>query len=525
MNTAAEHWADICAEKIIREKGDKELYVCASGITPSGTVHIGNFREIISVELVVRALLDRGKKVRFIYSWDDYDVFRKVPLNMPRQEMLQGYLRQPITLTPDPFGEQESYARHNEREIERLLPLVGIFPQYIYQARAYQDSRYAEQMKKALENREEIRSILNEHRTSPLDPDWWPISIFCASCHRDTTRIGCWDGKYGVAYRCSSCGHEETLDLRHSPAVKLFWRVDWPMRWSYERVDFEPAGKDHHSEGGSFDTAAKIVQRVYGFWAPTSFQYDFIGIKGRGGKISSSSGEVISLKEVLAVYQPEVVRFMFASTRPNTEFSISFDLDVLKIYEDYDRCERVYYGVEVVSEKKAARERRIYELSQVKGVRERLPFQVPFRHLCNLLQIHDGRTEKVLEYLKLEACAAEGEYLSARARCAWNWVSQHAPAEFRFSLRPAGSHPLPVSEPERRALAALREEVEKNLEHHSEQSLAEAIYAIAQGAGLEARDFFKLVYRVLIGQEMGPRLAGFLPVVGRDRLLELLAGY
>ncbi|MBR6085458.1 MAG: class I tRNA ligase family protein, partial [Spirochaetales bacterium] len=64
------HWADIYAEKIIREKGDKDLYTCASGITPSGTVHIGNFREIISVDLVVKALRQKGKNVRFIYSWD-----------------------------------------------------------------------------------------------------------------------------------------------------------------------------------------------------------------------------------------------------------------------------------------------------------------------------------------------------------------------------------------------------------------------------------------------------------------------
>ena len=71
------HWADQQAERIIKQKGDLDLYTCASGITPSGTVHIGNFREIITVDLIVRALRDRGKNVRFIYSWDDYDVFRR----------------------------------------------------------------------------------------------------------------------------------------------------------------------------------------------------------------------------------------------------------------------------------------------------------------------------------------------------------------------------------------------------------------------------------------------------------------
>ncbi|MDR1277464.1 MAG: lysine--tRNA ligase, partial [Treponema sp.] len=110
---AAAHWADETAAKIIREKGDKDGYTCASGITPSGTVHIGNFREIISVDLVVRALRDLGKTVRFIYSWDDYDVFRKVPNNMPQQEELKKYLRFPITLAPDPWGRDTSYARHH----------------------------------------------------------------------------------------------------------------------------------------------------------------------------------------------------------------------------------------------------------------------------------------------------------------------------------------------------------------------------------------------------------------------------
>ena len=123
----AAHWADETAAKMISEKGEKALYTCASGITPSGTVHIGNFREIISVELVVRALRDLGKKARFIYSWDEYDVFRKVPLNMPKQGELEKYLRFPITLVPDPWERDESYARHHEVDVERALPTVGIF--------------------------------------------------------------------------------------------------------------------------------------------------------------------------------------------------------------------------------------------------------------------------------------------------------------------------------------------------------------------------------------------------------------
>jgi lysyl-tRNA synthetase class 1 len=76
------HWADIAAMRVIKERGDKETYVVASGITPSGTVHVGNFREVVTVAFVAKALEDLGKKVRFIYSWDNFDTFRKVPKNL-----------------------------------------------------------------------------------------------------------------------------------------------------------------------------------------------------------------------------------------------------------------------------------------------------------------------------------------------------------------------------------------------------------------------------------------------------------
>ncbi len=292
-------------DKIIREKGgEKEHYTCASGITPpSGTVHIGNFREIISVELVVRALREKGKNVRFIYSWDDYDVFRKVPKNMPEPEMLSTYLRKPITLVPDTLGRAENYARGNEQDVERILPAVGgVEPEYIYQAKRYRASEYAQGMRLALEKRDEIRAILDEFRTEPLEKDWWPISVFSNFTDKDTTTVLDWDGQWNITYRDDETGQTETVDLRTTSCAKLPWRLDWPMRWAHEQVDFEPAGKDHHSEGGSFDTSRKMVQVFGGGEAPVSFQYDFISIKGRGGKISSSSGEVVSLYDVLEVY-------------------------------------------------------------------------------------------------------------------------------------------------------------------------------------------------------------------------------
>ncbi len=517
------HWADINADKIIREKGAKDVYVCASGITPSGTVHIGNFREIISVDLVVKALRDKGKKVRFIYSWDDYDVFRKVPVNMPDQDLLTTYLRKPITLVPDTKGDCSSYAEANEKELEAILPVVGVVPEYIYQAERYRASKYAEGIRLALEKKDVIKRLLDEHRTTPLPEDWMPVSVFSNFTDKDNTKVLSWDGEWGLTYRCLDTEKEETVDIRNTSAVKLPWRIDWPMRWKEEVVDFEPAGKDHHSEGGSFDTAKKVVQEVFGGEAPVTFQYDFIRIKGRGGKISSSTGEVISLADVLEVYPPEIVRYLFAGTRPNSEFAISFDLDVLKIYEDYDKCERIYFGEQKVNDKKKAKESRIYELSQVGAVPSEMPFQASFRHLCNLLQIHNGEVDTVIGLLD-GVVPEQLDRLRVRVKCAWNWIREFSPEDFRFSLQSEEDELFEVDKKEMEAVRLLKSEIEK-LDSHNDKSLGEAIYSIAEASGLEPKDLFTLIYRVLIGKEKGPRLVGFIMIVGKDKILDILNRY
>jgi lysyl-tRNA synthetase class 1 len=538
------HWADETAAKVVREKGEKAFYTCASGITPSGTVHIGNFREIISAELVVRALRDLGKKVRFIYSWDEYDVFRKVPLNMPKQEELKKYLRFPITMVPDPWDRDSSYARHHEVDVEKALPLVGITPEYLYQAANYRASRYAEGMRRALEKRDVLKNILDKFRDEEhkIQGEWWPVSVFCEKCNKDETDIDGWDGEWGLSYCCNSCGNKETLDLRKTGAAKLVWRVDWPMRWEYEKVDFEPAGKEHHSSGGSFDTAQHVCKDVYNWDAPVTFRYDFIGLKGTPGKMASSKGNVVDLPEVLRVYTPEVTRYLFAGTRPNTEFTISFDLDVIKIYEEYDKTERIAWKTEEAKDEETyLREKRIYKLSQpATGADGRplmpavKPYQVPFRHLCNLIQIADGDIGKALAGLgRGNAAAPEGPApeqlpaLAGRAVCAKYWVEECAPEEFRFKLKAPGEEPsAALSAAEKAAVAALRDKVIANIESFSDDKpCAEAVYRIAEERGMEGKALFRAAYQALIGKDQGPRLANFLRSIGRERLLGILARF
>lgn len=513
------HWADRAAEQVIKEKGDKKEYILAAGITPSGTVHIGNFREIITVDLVKRALEDKGKKVRFIYSWDDYDVFRKVPLNMPKPEVLKEYLRKPVGETPDTFGCHKNYAEHNEKMVEEVLPLVGIFPEFIYQHKKYQRGDYAKEIKKALEEKEKIKAILNKYRgEEKIDEKWLPVAIFCGKCGRDTIKEIKWLGGYELSYKCE-CGYEERFDFRKKGIVKLKWRVDWPMRWHYEKVDFEPGGKDHSTLGGSYDTGRQISKGVWDFEAPVYVRYDFVSIKGKGGKMSKSIGEVVTVKEVLEVYEPEVVRYLFAGTRPNAEFAISFDVDVLKNYEDFDKCERVYFGEEKVSEKEKKKQSRIYELSCVKKCPLRMPYQPGFRHLTTVLQIKGLDVEKAIGYFEKELKKEfDKERLKMRAECAKNWLEKYAPEEFRFRVQEEVK--VKLEEKERKVLKTLRKRLGER--DWTEKELHNEFYVLCQNEGLEAKDFFKAAYKVLIGKERGPRLAAFILEIGKEKVAELL---
>jgi lysyl-tRNA synthetase class 1 len=224
------------------------------------------------------------------------------------------------------------------------------------------------------------------------------------------------------------------------------------------------------------------------------------------------------------VYTPELTRYLFASTRPNAEFAISFDLDVLKIYEDYDKCERIYYKAQEAKEKEYLKQKRIYELSQVDKPLEEMPYQVSIRHLTNFLQVFDGDLDATIAALG-DVADYQVERLRAKAACAWNWVRQFAPEDFRFQIQPPGSAPISLQETEKKLFAAFLAELEKNWDSYDEKSLNDYIYDVARAHEVEPKDFFPLLYQALIRKEKGPKVAGFLKTIGRDKLLSILSEY
>ncbi|VVB75007.1 Lysine--tRNA ligase [uncultured archaeon] len=509
------HWADEIAMQVVKAKPNQDSFTVASGITPSGVVHIGNFREIITVDLVAKALRKLGKKVRFIYSWDDYDVFRKVPVNMPKQEMLTKHLRYPIVDVPDPFGKEKSYARHFEVEVERRLPDVGINVEFIYQADRYKKSFYAEEIKFAMINRKRIAKILDLYREEPLEENWYPSSIFCEKCRSDETEITGYDEKYLVSYKCV-CGHTDTFDIRKKGIIKLVWRVDWPMRWNFEKVDFEPSGKDHSSEGGSNTTAALIVKELWGREAPIHLMYEFIAIKGQGGKMSSSKGNTVDLNEMLEVYSPELLRYTFASKKPSKSFEISFEgMDVIRAYSEFQKVERMYFGKEPIDKEDVELNNRVYELSCV-NIPKQMPEQIDFRHMVTVAQTYQFDKKKIAEFFN----SKDKKYCDLMVDRAKAWITDYAEESFKFSVNEEASDEAKtlLSENQKKAIKL----VSSQLVGKKEDELIELFGKVTKETSLDQKTFFTAFYRALINKDFGPKLTHFMLVIGLPKVKKIL---
>jgi lysyl-tRNA synthetase, class I len=486
-------WADAIADEIIKRKKKAE-YVCASGIGVSGTLHIGNFRDGITTDLVVRALRDKGKKVRFVYSWDDFDRFRKVPANVPKN--YEKYIGMPVSDILSPFKKGMSYTKYFEDKFKAELVEVGVKPKFISQSEMNRKCKYASLIKKSLDNNDKIKRVLNKYRKEPLGKDWYPVSVYCEKCCKDFTKII--DAKgYEIEYECK-CGFKDKIDYREKGIVKLKWRVDWPARWKYEGVDFEPGGGDIGAAGGSYVTGKEIAKNVFDYEAPKYVYYEMINFKGESGRFSGSKGNVLTVSDLLEIYEPEILRYLFVGTRPNKGFQISFDADVIKVYDEYDLLEEKYFDKIATPQ-----ERRIYELSQVKPAKKRSE-KLSFRHLVTFVQT--GKTGELNAGSKL------------RAEKVKNWLENYAPEDFKFEVQEKIS--VKLDKKQKQALIALKESLA--VKDFTEDELFNEFYEICKAVDISNKEFFGGAYGVIINKARGPRLAALILAIGKDKVVELL---
>ncbi|HOP94677.1 MAG TPA: lysine--tRNA ligase [Dictyoglomaceae bacterium] len=512
------HWADLAAQEIISIKGKKN--VVATGITPSGPIHLGNLREILTGDAIARALREHGSEVRFIYIADTFDPLRKVYPFLP--ESYQEYMGKPISEIPDPEGCHESYAEHFLSPFLEAIEKLGIKPEVVKIHESYKSGLYTSIIDTVLENNERITQILNEIAGRDLEKNFVPLHPKCGKCGRlTTTNITSIDiKKHQVEYFCK-CEHQGVADYSKGEA-KLPWRLDWPGRWKIFGVTVEPFGKDHATTGGSYDTGKVIVKEIFGYDAPYPFVYEWIYLKGKGA-MSSSKGIAISINEILEILPPSWVRYLILRYKPDKHIDFDPVNGYLLLAEEYERLERIYYGLEGTPEERKELAR-VFEISQVGDIPKEPGPQVPLRHIITLTQISLDNEETLKEMLIRSGYEKEinkFDEILKRVKYVKNWLEKFAPSQVKFKLQEKLLDITKTFSPKEKEFLKLLAEKIKEKDWEGEE-LQNFIYNLAQEFSIEGKRAFQLIYLSFLNQTSGPRAGYFLVSLPKDFVVKRL---
>ncbi len=525
-------WADAVAERVIARSPRAEVFTCAAGISPSGVVHFGNFRDIITSYATLRSLVRSGKKARLVFSWDNFDRFRKVPAGVP--EHFAEHIGKPLSKVPDPEGELSSYAVRFERPLEEAMRDLGIEIEYRDETAMYESGAYDDAIFHALSQREEIADILLSFMTAKgkesqgitdaaFRAAYYPISLYSRWSGTDATEILSYDGGTSVTYRCKTTGNEESVDLSKEHIAKLAWKTDWPMRWKHEGVSFEPGGHDHASPGSSYDVSSAVAEKVFGYEPPVFAEYKFVGLQGLGAKMSGSKGGAVSPKDLLGIYDPILLKWLYLRRRPDQSFTLAFDSELYRQYDEFDRdCALARSASDPILS-------RVIEDSAYALSGDAFEAPIPFRQAVAFGGIVQWDKAKLTELLAASGLSYSGASLDSRLPRARVWLETYNPGERIVLLeKPNTAYAERMDEAARGHIERLRSELSSR-PGASVADLEHLVYGIPKEEGLSEpelkkrqRAFFVHVYNLLIGKDTGPRLGTFLWALPREQVLALL---
>ncbi|GGS52993.1 lysine--tRNA ligase [Streptomyces pseudogriseolus] len=573
QSTETTDWVSRFADEVIEEserRAPGKPVVVASGLSPSGPIHLGNLREVMTPHLVADEIRRRGHQVRHLISWDDYDRYRKVPAGVPGvDETWAEHIGKPLTSVPAPKGSPyPNWAEHFKAAMVESLAELGVEFDGISQTEQYTSGVYREQILHAMRHRADIDAILAQYRTKkapakkqqqkPVDEaeleaaegsgaaaeddgssgsaGYFPYKPYCGNCEKDLTTVTSYDDdSTELTYSCTSCGFSETVRLNEFNRGKLVWKVDWPMRWAYEGVIFEPSGVDHSSPGSSFQVGGQIVG-IFGGKQPIGPMYAFVGISGMA-KMSSSKGGVPTPADALKIMEPQLLRWLYARRRPNQSFKVAFDQEIQRLYDEWDRLEAKVADGSVLPADAAAHSRAVRTAS---GELPRTPRPLPYRTLASVADITAGHEDQALRILSdLDPANPLTSLDEARPRYdkAEAWINTHVPADQRTIVR---------DEPDTELLKSLDEQARESLRllldglagNWSLDGLTHLVYGVPKvqaGFSPDAtpkelpaeiktaqRTFFALLYQLLVSRDTGPRLPTLLLAVGQERVRTLL---
>jgi lysyl-tRNA synthetase class 1 len=498
-----------------------------TGYGPSGLPHIGTFNEVARTSFVRHAYEElTGSPTRLIAFSDDMDGLRKVPDNVPNQELLAANLGKPLTQIPDPFGENKSFADYNNAMLRRFLDRYGFDYEFLSATDCYTTGRFDDVIRKVLHSWDAIMGVmlptLREDRRKTYSPVL-PISPTSGRVLQVPVEVI--DADAGLVAFDDEDG-SRVQQSAFGGAAKLQWKVDWAARWVALGVDYEMAGKDLID---SVVQSGKIA-RILGGRPPEGFNYEMF-LDEKGEKISKSKGNGLSLEEWL---------------RYGSEPSLSF-----YIYREPKRAKSLHIGVipRAVDEywqlrgnypNQPVEQQLGNPVHHIHGGNVPAPYALPvtFGLLLNLVAVL-GKTAtpsqvgRYLRKLSGEAMTVTGE--TAEQQATSNFFDS-LPGGDELSelidLAIAYNRDFVAPTLRRRPPSAMEVEALKDLDSElanlpndaSAEDIQTQVFEVGKRHPFEnLRAWFQALYETLLGSSQGPRMGSFIALYGIDNSRKLIA--
>jgi lysyl-tRNA synthetase class 1 len=524
-------WIDKIADSLInREKvlgRPLTLLKVESGLGASGVPHIGSMADAVRSYGVSLALRNLGYRSELIAYSDDMDGLRKVPSGFPT--WLNEYLAKPVSTIPDPEGGcHRSYADHMTDSLLKGLQSIGVSYSFHSATEAYRKGVLTKQIDTILRKGgslgRKIASLVGQDKFVEILP-YFPI---CESCGRlylaraekyyieqKKVSYSCIGSKIGNSY-ITGCGHSGESDISKGHG-KLAWKVEFAARWAAFDIRFEAFGKDIMDSVRVNDW---VSNEVLAFPHPLHVKYELF-LDRSGKKISKSSGNVFTPQHWLRYGSPESLMLLFFKRIVGTR---TIDLEEIpSLMNEYDLYEDLYFG-KVREDNKA-------KLIKLKGIYEYVnhlrPPKYPDTHIPFDLLVQYGslfppeeRVEKVFQRLvKYNMAKEKTPGLVRRISLASNWIEDKMSDGRQIANVPLGPS-------ERRAvdqLVGLLSSYSGLKERTDVPGILQTkIFEIARSNNILPKDFFKLIYRILLNDDKGPKLGNYVVDLGIERTCEIL---
>ncbi|AUM73870.1 lysine--tRNA ligase [Paracoccus jeotgali] len=490
------------------EKKDPEKgYVLfETGYGPSGLPHIGTFGEVARTTMIRRAFeLISDIPTRLLCFSDDMDGMRKVPENVPQQELLQANLQRPLTSVPDPFGEYPSFGEHNNAMLRRFLDTFGFEYDFMSATEFYKSGQFDATLLLAAERYDAIMDImlasLREERQQsyscflPIHPETGRV-LYVPIKHVDAGA--------GTITFDDETGREWTLPVTGGQ-VKLQWKPDFGARWAALDVDFEMYGKDHSTNTPIYDGICEVL----GGRKPEHFTYELF-LDDQGQKISKSKGNGLSIDEWLTYAATESLSY-FMYQKPKTAKRLWWDV-IPKAVDEYHQQLRAF--PDQTPEQKLANP--VWHIHQ--GEVPQSDMVVPFAMLLNLASVA-GATDKAGLWGFIRRYAPDA---TPETHPQLDQAAGHAVRYFQDFVAPTRQFRAPT-ETERAALADLSGRLAEWQGPADPEALQSMVFAVGKEHGFEPlRHWFQALYQVLLGADQGPRFGGFIALYGVDETRALI---